>query len=339
MAILDDYGFDLPPDRIARFPAERRDLSRLLEVPIQGGPLRDGVFSDLLDRLRPGDLLVLNNTGVLPARIKARRPSGGAVELLLLGTGPGPVEALARPARRLKYGERLTIADGVWATMVSRDPETVMVELSDDPLVVMARHGQIPLPPYLLRDADESDRERYQTVFAERPGSSAAPTAGLHFTPEILDEARRRGIGVETVTLHVGLGTFRPLRDEDVERGALHPETYEVPAKTALAIETARKSGGRVIAVGTTTVRALHSATPAGSRFPQASWGTTTLFLRPPDQIGAIDGMITNFHLPRSSLLMLVACVIGRERLLEAYRHAIDSHYRFYSYGDAMLLL
>jgi S-adenosylmethionine:tRNA ribosyltransferase-isomerase len=336
------WDYDLPPEQIARRPSARREQSRLMRIALEDGatPPKDGVFSDLCDALRPGDLLIANNTAVLRARLFGRRPTGGRVEIFLLGVAPGPISALARPTRRLAPGEVIAIDGGGSVTILGRDPDDpslVRVTCDPQPLELMALSGNIPLPPYMEREPDADDHERYQTVYAEDPGSSAAPTAGLHFTPEVLAALRDRGVGWETVTLHVGLGTFRPLREEDIDRGELHAEPWSVPDRTAEAIAATRHAGGRVIAVGTTSVRTLASAAQNG--VVRAGSGTTRIFLQPPAAIPVIDGLITNFHLPRSSLLMLVACLCGRERLLDAYRLAVARGYRFYSYGDAMLLL
>lgn len=336
------WDYDLPPEQIARRPSTRREGSRLMRLSLAdpASPPSDAVFSDLCDLLRPGDLLVANNTAVLRARLFGRRPTGGRVEIFLLGTERGPVSALARPTRRLAPGEVITMDGGGTVTILGRDPDDpslVRVLCEPEPLHLMAMSGNLPLPPYMEREPDEDDNERYQTVYAEDPGSSAAPTAGLHFTPEVLAALAARGVGWETVTLHVGLGTFRPLREEDLDRGELHAEPWTVPPRTADAIAATRRAGGRVIAVGTTSVRTLASAAHNG--VVRSGSGTTRIFLQPPAAIPVIDGLITNFHLPRSSLLMLVACLCGRERLLDAYRLAVARGYRFYSYGDAMLLL
>ncbi|MCB9685276.1 MAG: tRNA preQ1(34) S-adenosylmethionine ribosyltransferase-isomerase QueA [Alphaproteobacteria bacterium] len=337
---LDDWDFDLPPERIARRPAERRTDARLMVVPLPTGSPRDARISDLPELLRDGDLLVANDSRVMRARLGARRATGGAVELLLLGAGPGEIEALARPARKLRVGDRLSVDGGSQVEIVGAAVDGIVrVRFDEAPEAVMARAGRLPLPPYLERDADAEDDVRYQTVFADALGSSAAPTAGLHLDRELLATLAARGAGFATVTLHVGLGTFRPLRDEDVAQGELHPEVWTVPSATAEAVAETRARGGRVIAVGTTSARALQSATPTGATLPVAGSGTTRLFLRPPDRPTAFDGLLTNFHLPRSSLLMLVATLCGRERLLAAYADALLAGYRFYSYGDAMLLL
>jgi S-adenosylmethionine:tRNA ribosyltransferase-isomerase len=336
---LDAWDYPLPDDRIARRPVEPRDAARLMIVPRDGDPLGHRRVADLPDLLRPGDLLVANDSRVLAARLRARRASGGAVEVLLLASGDGPLPCLVRPARRLKVGEALEAPGGRLVVAALPDDDgvaKVIAEPSADAL--MAAGGELPLPPYLGRPADEADRERYQTVFAAVPGSAAAPTAGLHFTPALIERLRAAGIGFATVTLHVGIGTFRPLRPEDVERGELHPEPWVVPPATAEAIARTRASGGRVVAVGTTATRVLESALDADGRVV-AGAGVTRLFLHPPRRLRAVDGLLTNFHLPRSSLLLLVACLVGRERLLAAYDEAVRSGYRFYSYGDAMLLV
>ncbi|MEQ1503170.1 MAG: tRNA preQ1(34) S-adenosylmethionine ribosyltransferase-isomerase QueA [Myxococcota bacterium] len=340
MDSLDDWDFDLPDHAIARVPTAIRSASRLMVVPKVAGELSDRSFSDLPTLLRPGDLLVANDSRVMAARLRATRATGGRIELMVLGPGPGEVDALARPARKLHAGDVLTLDGGGMAVVTRAAVDGVIRVVFDrDPAEVMAEQGEPPLPPYLGRPAEPDDHRRYQTVYAGPLGSSAAPTAGLHFDPSVLDALRAREIGFCTVTLHVGLGTFRPLRDEDLARGALHAESYAVPAETAARIAATRAGGGRVIAVGTTSARTLESATPAGARFPLPGGGVTRLFVRPPYALRAIDGLITNFHLPRSSLLMLVAALCGRKRLLAAYDRAVRTGYRFYSYGDAMLVV
>ncbi len=341
MSFLDDWQYDLPAHLIATRPAQQRDGSRLLQVPINGGAPVDRAFTHLATLLRPGDLLVANNTRVMASRVRAHRSTGGAVELLLLQPGPGPIEALARPARRLKVGEVLQLEAGGTATIVARpDAEGILlIETDPDPVSVMAAQGEMPLPPYLGRGAEAGDAVRYQTVFAGPLGASAAPTAGLHFTPDVLAAVAQAGIGWATLTLHVGIGTFRPLRPEDVAAGKLHPEWLVIPQQTVEAISETRSRGGRVIAVGTTSARALEASTSAGDRVPQAGARTTRLFIQPGYDFRCVDGLLTNFHLPGSSLLMLVAGLIGRERLFSSYETAVQRGYRFYSYGDAMLLL
>jgi S-adenosylmethionine:tRNA ribosyltransferase-isomerase len=342
---LDAWDYALPEDRIARFPAEPRDASRLMRVSLRGDAVEHGIFRDIQAFLAPGDLLVANHSRVMHARIRGRRATGGAVELLLLGAGPGPITAMARPARKIKDGEVIALVDAAGRTVGEARVEgrdevegTVTVTVTPDAVKVMSAAGEVPLPPYLGRPGDASDATRYQTVYASALGSAAAPTAGLHFTPELLALLRALGVGFAPVTLHVGIGTFRPLREEDVAAGRLHTEATEVPPETADAIEACRARGGRVVAVGTTSLRALEAATDAEGRV-RPRIGTTDIFLRPPHRLRSVDGLITNFHLPRSSLMMLVACLTGRERLLALYREAVDAGYRFYSYGDAMLLL
>jgi len=334
------YRFDLPDELVARYPPTERGSSRLLHLPLDGGPVRHGHFVDILDRLRPGDRLVVNDTRVLAARVAARRATGGKVELLLLEPGPGAVRALARPARKLKAGDRLSLASGGGATIVDEAVEGVIrVAFDADPLDVMAAQGELPIPPYLGRSEEAVDRVRYQTVYADAPGSAAAPTAGLHFTDELLDALANRGVGLTRVTLHVGLGTFRPLRPEDLARGRLHEERIVVTEQAATELATTRREGGRVVAVGTTSTRTLEAATPVGARSPEPCDTRTDLFIREGYRFRCVDGLVTNFHLPGSSLLMLVAALAGRPRLLSAYDAAIQRGYRFYSYGDAMLLL
>lgn len=336
---LDAWDYDLPDDRIARRPAARRDAARLLHLPLAGGAPVDHGITDLPDLLRPDDLLVANDSRVMAARLRARRASGGRVEVLLLAPGDGPVPALLRPARRLAVGECLE-APGGHVEVVAMPGEDGVAAVRPVPSAeaLMDAGGELPLPPYLGRPADDADADRYQTVFAGPLGSAAAPTAGLHLTHGLLDRLRDVGVGFATVTLHVGIGTFRPLRPEDVVAGELHPEPWWVPEATAAAVNRTRARGGRVIAVGTTSTRVLESAAAAdGTLAPGA--GTTRLFVRPGHRWRLVDGLLTNFHLPRSSLLQLVAALVGRERLLAAYRDAVARGYRFYSYGDAMLLV
>jgi S-adenosylmethionine:tRNA ribosyltransferase-isomerase len=337
---LAEWDFDLPDDRIARFPADRRSSSRLMRVPLAGGEPVDHVFHELPGLLRPGDRVVVNDARVMAARLSARRASGGAVELLVVDPRGDEARAMARPARRLKVGDVLDVDGGGRVTITARHDDGLVSFRPDRPLErLLDECGAMPLPPYLGRDATDADRERYQTVYAGPLGASAAPTAGLHFDDGVVAALAARGIGFSRVTLFVGLGTFRPLRDEDLQRGALFSERYVVGEDVARDLAATRAAGGRVVAVGTTTVRTLESATPPGATAPEPGSGETTLFLRPPRRLAAVDALVTNFHLPRSSLLMLVACLAGRERLLAAYQAAIARGYRFYSYGDAMLLV
>jgi S-adenosylmethionine:tRNA ribosyltransferase-isomerase len=338
---LDAWDYDLPADRIAVRPAEPRDHSRLMVVPREGGEVLHRRFYEIESLLRPGDLLVANDTRVWAGRIFATRPSGGRVELLVLSRRGERVVALARPARKLKPGDVLDLGDGLTAAVegAGTAPGEVLLTFSEPLEDVLARVGHVPLPPYIQRPDDRADKERYQTVYAKEAGSAAAPTAGLHFTEELLGRLAAAGVGFGTVTLHVGIGTFRPLEESDVARGTLHREQWRIRPDLCELIYETRRRGGRVVAVGTTSARTLESATPPGSRVPVPGAGETDLFIKPPYEPRCIDGLITNFHLPRSSLLMLVATLCSRDRLFQAYEVAIRESYRFYSYGDAMLLL
>ena len=309
------------------------------------------VFRDLPALLRPGDLLVANDTRVLPARLFARVPAGREVEVLLLRREPSAPEeriwsALARPARALKPGATLSFPDPSYRGEVlgwgERGVRHVAFRASSagaPPFDAwLARVGHVPLPPYIDRPDEPQDRERYQTIFARDPGSVAAPTAALHFTDAVMEGLRARGVETAFLTLHVGPGTFRPVAGEDPARHALDPEPYTVPASTAAALARARERGGRVIAVGTTSVRALESWARDGGA-AEGAWRDTSLFILPPYEFRVVDGMITNFHLPRTSLIMLVAALAGRDRVMRAYETAVAEGYRFYSYGDAMLVV
>jgi S-adenosylmethionine:tRNA ribosyltransferase-isomerase len=336
----DAWSFKLPESCIARYPPAIRGDSRLLHLPLAERNAEDLRFDDLVGLLGRGDRLVINDTRVLAARLAARRTTGGRVELLLLDPGPGEVRALAKPAKKLRIGERLELVAGGFGEITgASDGGVVRVRFDRPPLEIMEEQGRLPIPPYLGRDEEPIDRDRYQTVYAAQPGSAAAPTAGLHFTPELFAALEAQGVAVSRVTLHVGLGTFLPLRPENITSGRLHIERYIVSDTAAAELAQTRRDGGRVIAVGTTSARTLEAATPPGARSPEAGSGETDLFIRPPYSFRAIDGLITNFHLPGSSLVMLVAALVGRERLLDAYRGAVSRGYRFFSYGDAMLLL
>jgi len=345
-----DYDYDLPPGAIAVRPAEPRDAARLLVLRRAGGPLEDRVFRDLPELLEPGDLLVVNDTRVIPARLHGRRvDTGGAVEIFLLHeehATPTPAggpqwRVLASPGRRLRPGVRVELAPGVEAEIVAvheNGERTVRFHGTTDVLALADRVGSTPLPPYIDRAADARDRDDYQTVYAAAPGAVAAPTAGLHFTPGLLGRARARGVDVASVTLHVGPGTFRPVQGDDLDAHRMHAEAYTIPDATAAAVARAHAAGRRVVAVGTTVVRALEAAAEGPGRV-RAGAGETDLFLRPGHPFRAVSGLVTNFHLPRSTLLVLVSAFAGREPVLAAYAHAIRSGYRFYSYGDAMLVV
>jgi S-adenosylmethionine:tRNA ribosyltransferase-isomerase len=344
---VSDFDFELPRDLIAQ-EAAPRGASRLLVVERHGNRLRDAAITELPEYLKPGDLLVVNDTRVFAARLLGRRdPSGGAVECLLLRRVDGDVwEALVHPGQKLKPGTwmRFEGPAGVLAAEVLDrhfyGRRTVRLEAVSggpvDPLVDAL--GHVPLPPYIHRGDAPEDRERYQTVFAERRGSVAAPTAGLHFTRDMLDALDRRGVERATITLHVGYGTFKPVRTEIVEEHVVDPEPYEISEAAAASINRALDDGRRIIAVGTTTTRALEDAAIAGGGRVRAGGRDAAVFIYPGFAFRVIGGLLTNFHLPRSSLLMLVSAFGGRERVLAAYAHAVHERYRFYSYGDAMLI-
>jgi S-adenosylmethionine:tRNA ribosyltransferase-isomerase len=337
-----DYDFELPLELIAQTPLARRDASRLMVVHRDSGSIEHRQFSDLPDLMRAGDLLVVNRSRVLRARLLGTRVGSGAPAeiLLLIPLGDGRYEAMVSPGGKLKPGRKVHIARGFEAEIVSiTERRTRIVQLrSDIPLDdAIEKYGHIPLPPYIERGDEPSDAERYQTVYARESGSVAAPTAGLHFTPEVLSAIDARDVSRAEVVLHVGAGTFKPVEVDDPVHHVMHEERFTVPEETASAWSKARAEGGRVWAVGTTTVRTLESAYSDGA--VRAGAGETRIFIRPPEQLKAVDAMITNFHLPRSTLIMLVASFAGYELTMRAYREAIEQRYRFYSYGDAMAIV
>jgi S-adenosylmethionine:tRNA ribosyltransferase-isomerase len=340
------YAYELPPELIAQKPAAMRDASRLMVVGPQSED--DAVFSELPRYLRPGDLLVVNETRVIPARLVGqRRPTGGRAELLLLH--PAQFEryrsdavrwiALARPARRLREGARLAFAGGAEAVVraeLAGGTREVEFTLTEPFETFLERTGKLPLPPYIRADSAEAQR-RYQSVFARVPGSVAAPTASLHFTPPLIARLQRAGVETARIALDVGLGTFRPMTAEHIDDHAMHSESYVIPPEAAAAIETARGEGRRVVAVGTTVVRALEGTIRERGQIV-AGEGRTNLFITPGFRFRVVDAMITNFHLPKSTLLVLVSAFAGRDRILRAYAAAVQRRYRFFSFGDAMLL-
>jgi S-adenosylmethionine:tRNA ribosyltransferase-isomerase len=351
-----DFDYDLPRELIAQEPAARRDASRLLVIRRQPSavcrqmapiahhvsPIAHHLFPHLIALASPGDVVVVNDSRVIPARLLGKRAGGGAAEVLLVTREPdGTWRALVRPGSRIRAGSTLRL-DGedrieVIEHLATGERRVRLVGPGGD-AAVLARCGRVPLPPYIRREPTALDAERYQTVYADAPGSVAAPTAGLHFTPELLAELERGGVSIAQVTLHVGPGTFRPVTVEDPERHHLDPEAYVVPEAAAAAINAARTRGGRVWAVGTTVTRTLESCAVADGTV-RAGAGWTSLFIRPGHTFRAVDRLVTNFHLPRSTLLMLVAAFAGRDLVLAAYREAIAQRYRFYSYGDAMVVL
>jgi len=341
-----EFDYDLPSRLIAQRPAPLRDDSRLLVLDREAGTLADRRFPDFLEYPAPGDVLVLNDTRVFPARLLGRKPTGAAAEVLLLNPLPGDTpgrnwEALVRPGGKLKPGRLVVVSDELQVRIEDSTPDggrVVHLEGEGDPFELIERFGQVPLPPYVQRPADPEDRERYQTVYADAVGSVAAPTAGLHFTTELLRAAVASSVHIARVTLHVGPGTFRPVDVEDPREHILHSERWEMTPGTARLLNDVRDSGDRIWAVGTTSARVLETTVRSDGRFVPGS-GWTDLYILPPHEFLGIDGLVTNFHLPRSSLLMLVSAFAGTELVMQAYRHAVRQEYRFYSYGDAMLIL
>jgi len=330
-----DFDYKLPPDLIARFPPANRRDSRLLVV---GETLSDRQFADLPALLNPGDLLVLNDTRVIRARLTGRKQTGGKVEVLVERVlANNELLAQIRASKSPKTGAIIELAGDCEAVVIGRERNMFRLAMPVPVPAYLEAHGDVPLPPYLNRDSAASDRERYQTVYAREPGAVAAPTAGLHFDRQMLDELLQKGVRHAFLTLHVGAGTFQPLREAQIDANKLHAERLRVDAETCEAVRETRASGGRVVAVGTTAVRALETASTSGSL--QAYDGETDIFIVPGYRFRCVDALLTNFHLPRSSLMMLVAAFTSRERILAAYRHAVDNRYRFFSYGDASLIL
>lgn len=339
---VDLFDYELSQELIAQEPLAERSASRMMVLYRGEARWEHRRFCDLSSYLCPGDCLVLNDTRVLPARLYGYRSTGGRVEVLLLR----PVselcwQVLARPARRMKLGERVDFGEGLAATVLAEGDKglrELQFEYEGCFEDVLERLGQPPLPPYIHREVRPEDRERYQTVYARRAGAVAAPTAGLHFTREALSSLEKAGVQTVFLTLHVGLGTFRPVSVSDVEVHKMHAEPYDISAEAAEAINKARRSGGRVVAVGTTVVRALETVADEHG-FVEAGRGETDLFIYPGYRFRTVDALLTNFHLPRSTLLMMVAAFAGRKFILAAYREALEQRYRFYSYGDCMLIL
>ena len=340
---LAELDYVLPPELIAQTPTPSRDASRLLVIDRERGVFEDRRFAELPDLLRAGDCLVVNNSRVIPARVMTHDAGGRSVELLFIeSVGRSRWRALLRPGRRGRAGVELVIGDAPAARLrivsVEADGSRVVERLDGTLESLMATHGRPPLPPYIARDEPrESDRESYQTVYANERGAIAAPTAGLHFTRAMLDTLRRRGVEVHELTLHVGPGTFRPIKTATVEEHVLPPERVVVRSSVADGVSRARAEGRRVVAVGTTTARALESAAERGRVQPLDS--TARIYITPGYTFQVVDALLTNFHLPRSSLLVLVAALAGKELILKAYAHAVHAGYRFYSYGDATLIL
>ena len=336
-----DFWYDLPEELIAQTPLEKRDSSRLLVMERSSGKVEHKHFYDILDYLKPGDCLVMNDSRVLPARLLGHRPTGGAVEVLLLrDLGDKKWECLCKPGRKMQIGQNVIFGNGELTATVTdiRDDGNRVVEFHYEGifLEVLERLGKMPLPPYIK--AELQDQERYQTVYSREIGSAAAPTAGLHWTEELLDKARARGIKTAFVTLHVGLGTFRPVKAEEISEHHMHSELCMISQETAELLNQTKAGGGRIICVGTTSCRTLESLVKEDGTF-EASSKWTEIFIFPGYKFKAMDGLITNFHLPESTLVMLVSAFAGRENVLSAYEEAVKEKYRFFSFGDAMCIL
>lgn len=335
-----DFFYDLPQELIAQTPCANRGGSRMLHLPLNGDPIQHTMFRNLPEFLKPGDCLVMNDSRVMPARLLGKRSGGGAAELLLLKPlGGDDWEVLARPGRKLMPGAIVSFGEAMSAEICSvgeNGLRHVRFRYSGDWNLLLEELGRTPLPPYIKQEL--SDRERYQTVYSKHMGSAAAPTAGLHFTENMLDTLRAKGVHTEFVTLHVGLGTFRPVQEETIEAHKMHTETFSISAETAQRINDAKAAGGRVIAIGTTSCRVLESVADEQGQLREMH-GETDIFIYPGYRFKILDGLFTNFHLPESTLLMLVSALAGRERILSAYQEAVRERYRFFSFGDAMLIL
>lgn len=336
-----DFYYDLPEELIAQTPLAQRDTSRLMFLDRQSGQVSHRHFYDIVDYIHPGDCLVLNDSRVLPARLLGHRPTGGAIELLLLrDLGEGKWECLAKPGKKCQPGQTVIFGDGILTATVLDVQEDgnriVRFHYEGIFLEVLERLGKMPLPPYIKEELE--DQERYQTVYSREVGSAAAPTAGLHFTNELLEKLKNKGVKIAFVTLHVGLGTFRPVKTEDVLDHHMHAELCMIGEETASVLNETKASGGRIICVGTTSCRTLESlVNDDGSFSPKSKW--TEIFIYPGYQFKAMNGLITNFHLPESTLVMLVSAFAGREHVLSAYEEAVREKYRFFSFGDAMMIL
>lgn len=341
--LVSDFSFELPDGLIARYPAAERDASRLMVLQRQGEQLSENTFDRIGDWLRPGDLLVVNDTRVIPARLFGTKATGGRVEIFLVEQGQGEQHwrCLLRSSKPCKPGQTVSLPEGVTAQVIERIGEQdwlISFSGCHDFNLWLERVGQMPIPPYLGRESEALDRERYQTVYAGNPGAVAAPTAGLHFTPDLLARLQQQGIAVAQVTLHVGLGTFQPVRVTRVQEHRIHRERYLIPAETVTAINATKQAGGRIVAVGTTAARTLEYAADQTGLL-RAGAGQADIFIYPGYRFKVVDALLTNFHLPESTLLMLVAAFAGREFVLKAYSEAVRRQFRFYSYGDAMLIV
>lgn len=332
---LSDFDYNLPKELIAQHPAPQREKCRLMVLDRKNQSISHKTFEDIVGYFNKGDLLVLNNTKVIPARLFGKRKTGGKVELFLLEKKNPTCEALVRPAARIKEGERIVLESGDEVEILGRGGIGRFVKFTRSLDDILKEAGHVPLPPYIGRNDEERDRSDYQTVYADREGATASPTAGLHFTRELLDKITGNGVRVTHVTLHTNYGTFAPVKTDEVESHRMHKEYFELSAETAKAVAETKKNGGKIFAVGTTTARTLEHCADNLT----ACSGYTDIFLYPGYEFKAVDHLITNFHLPKSTLMLLVSAFAGREFILEAYRKAVEEKYNFFSYGDAMLML
>lgn len=342
---INEFDYELPAERIAQYPSEKRENSRLMVIDRKTGNIEHRHFYQIIDYLNPGDCLVMNNSKVLLARLLGSKDITGAkVEFLLIKRREQNIwETMVRPGKRIKPGDRILFSEEPLLTAEVLDynedgMRTVKFEYDGDFFETLSKVGRMPLPPYIQRESDEADKERYQTVYCKKEGSVAAPTAGLHFTEELLKQAREKGVRLAYVTLHVGIGTFRPVKCEIIEEHKMHYEEYEIDEANAALINECKAAGGRIISVGTTSTRTLESAVDSDG-IVRSSWGNTGIFIYPGYEFKIIDSLITNFHLPKSTLLMLISAFYDREKILNAYGIAIKENYRFFSYGDAMLII
>lgn len=342
--LVSDFDFDLPQELIAQRPLEDRAAAKMLVMEREGGRRTTSDFHHFAEYLQPGDCLVLNDTRVIPARLWGTRPeSGGRVQVFMLESRGGRRwQAFLKPGRRLRVGARVVLdGAGSGLTVLEKSPDgACLVEFDDgDVLGILEKYGKTPLPPYITREAEESDKEDYQTVYAEHPGSVACPTAGLHMTPEILSELESKGVRIARLTLHVGAGTFKPVESETIEGHVMHEERYFLSPEAAESINGTHRAGGKVFCLGTTSVRTVETCADGDTGFVKPGAGRTSIFLYPPKTVKVTDGLLTNFHLPQSTLLMLVCCLAPYDQVMSAYRQAVQERYRFFSYGDCMLLL
>jgi len=336
---LEDFDFELPQELIAQSPAAERTASRLLHLDGASGAIVDRRFGDIFDLVAPSDVMVFNDTRVIKARLTGRKKTGGRIEVLIERVLAGDYAfAQVRASHPPREGSVLVLADAVEATVIERRGGffKLRFENCDDVFALLDRHGAVPLPPYITHTPLADDEARYQTVYARAPGAVAAPTAGLHFDRPLLDSLRQRGVAIAYLTLHVGAGTFQPVRVQNLAEHEMHSEWYHVPQATVDAVAQAKRHGGRVVAVGTTSLRALETAAAAGEL--RAGYGETRLFIMPGYRFRVVERLLTNFHLPKSTLLMLVSAFGGMDNIRRAYRHAVEQRYRFFSYGDAMLI-